>query len=164
MVFLQAATGASTGPAASCLRLAEQGKVKLLLSPLVLSEIRDVFSRPALRKKFKKLTDETAANILAQAVSCSETLPEPPKAFPLPRDPDDEPYLNLAIAGDAKYLVSWNERHLNYLMKADTPEGKDFSARFPSLKIVTPPVLLAALRSEAAAAARKKEEGGGTAP
>jgi putative PIN family toxin of toxin-antitoxin system len=105
-MFLQAATGASTAPAASCLRLAERGKVKLLLSPSLLSELTDVLSRPALRKKFRMLSDETAAHFLAHAVSCAEALPEPPKAFTLPRDPDDEPYLNLAIAGKAESISS----------------------------------------------------------
>jgi len=101
-------------------------------------------------RRERKLSDETAAHFLAQAVSCAEALPEPPKAFSLPRDPDDEPYLNLAIAGGAEYLVTWNERHLNYLMRRDTPEGKEFCARHPDLKIVTPPEFLEEVRRKLA--------------
>ena len=74
-------------------------------------------------------------------------LPEPQRAFPLPRDPKDEIYTDLAIEGRARYLVSWNERHLNYLMRQDTTEGKDFCARYPSLGIVTPAEFLALLRT-----------------
>jgi predicted nucleic acid-binding protein len=60
----------------------------------------------------------------------------------LTRDPKDEPLIDLAVAGDADYLVTWNERHLTYLMKQDTPEGRDFCARFPKLRIVAPPDFL----------------------
>ncbi len=70
-----------------------------------------------------------------------------PRAFSLPRDPRDEPYTDLAIAADAQYLVTWNERHLTYLMKRDTPEGVDFCQRFPRLTILDPPSLLNELRA-----------------
>ena len=150
MVFLQAATGASTGPAASCLRAAEEGKAKLLLSPAVLTELTDILSRPTLRKKFKNLADKMAMNFLGQVLSCAESLPEPPTAFPIRRDPDDEPYLNLAIAGSAEYLVTWDKDLLS-LMEKDTPEGKNFCARYPNLKILTPPKFLEEVRRKRAA-------------
>jgi predicted nucleic acid-binding protein len=69
----------------------------------------------------------------------------PPKVFVLPRDPKDEPYTDLATAANAACLVTWNERHLTYLMQQDTPEGKEFCQRFPCLKIMTPPAFLRAL-------------------
>ena len=47
-----------------------------------------------------------------------------------------------------EYLVSWNERHLNYHMKVDTPEWREFRSRFPNLLIVTPPQFLEAVRIE----------------
>ncbi len=155
MLFLQGAANES-GPAFACFRLAENGTVKLLLSPSTLAEATDVLSRPLVREKLKTLTDERVTKLLSKVRSFSESLPDPPKAFTLPRDAKDEIYTNLAIAGGAQFLVSWNERHLNYLMNADTPEGRDFSARFPNLKIVTPPVFLAKLRSETTAAEKGK--------
>ncbi len=69
-------------------------------------------------------------------------IPTPPPIFILPRDPKDEPYTNLAVAAQAKYLVTWNDRHLTYLMKADTPEGRDFCQKFPFLNILSPPAFL----------------------
>ncbi|MDB5330475.1 MAG: pilt protein domain protein [Phycisphaerales bacterium] len=68
--------------------------------------------------------------------------PSVPNSFSLPRDPDDEPYTDLAIAAGARYLVTWNERHLTYLMRKDTPEGRDFCERFPEVKIVDLPTFL----------------------
>jgi hypothetical protein len=38
--------------------------------------------------------------------------------------------------------VTWNDRHLTYLMQQDTAEGRDFCRRFPLLKIVSPPAFL----------------------
>jgi predicted nucleic acid-binding protein len=61
-----------------------------------------------------------------------------PIVFRLPRDPNDEPILNLAIAAGATHLVTWNHRHLGYLMEGDTREGRDFCRRFRKLQIVNP--------------------------
>lgn len=68
-----------------------------------------------------------------------------PHVVTLPRDPKDEPYVDLAVAAGAQFLVSWNERHLCYLMKCDTPEGREFCGRFPNLRILTPPEFVRAV-------------------
>jgi len=146
MIFVQGAMK-STGPAAACLHLAEAGRAILLISPSILEELRDVLSREELRRKSPNLTNENVERFLARVRSFSELQPEPPASFKLPRDPKDEPYLNLAIAGGARCLASWNDRHLNYLMRGDTPEGIDFCARYPSLRIMTPVELLELLRA-----------------
>src|SRR5437588_1927327 len=66
----------------------------------------------------------------------------PSHVLALPRDPKDEPLIDLAVAGRADFLVTWNERHLTYRTKGDTPEGKEFSSRFPNLRIISPPEFL----------------------
>lgn len=148
MLFLQGAVSAA-GPAFACLRLAENGTVKLLLSPETLAEVTELLARPLVRQKFETLTDEVVREFLSRVQSFSEALAAPPKAFTLPRDPKDEIFTDLAVAGGADYLVSWNERHLNYLMKQDTPEGKDFCAHYPAIKILTPVEFLRELASQA---------------
>jgi predicted nucleic acid-binding protein len=65
--------------------------------------------------------------------------------FRLPRDPKDEPFIDVAVAGGANYIVTWNSRHLTYLMKRDTAEGKDFCSRFPAIQIVDPPTFINAI-------------------
>ncbi|MBV8610380.1 MAG: PIN domain-containing protein, partial [Singulisphaera sp.] len=45
MVLLQAAARV-TGPAAACLRAVREGRLELFLSPEILSEVRDVLTRP----------------------------------------------------------------------------------------------------------------------
>lgn len=141
VVFLQGA-GRRTSPARRCLELVDAGTVQLCLSPAVLAEIDDVLHRPELLRKFPLLTSEGAQMLLRTARSKALLLTNVPKAMALPRDPNDEPYLDLAVAADARYLVTWNERHLTYLMSGDTAEGAEFRRRFPNLKIVNPPVLL----------------------
>lgn len=60
-----------------------------------------------------------------------------PKRFELPRDPGDEPYVNLAIEAGAQFLVT-RDRDLLDLMEWDKEEGRYFRSRFPQLKILDP--------------------------
>jgi predicted nucleic acid-binding protein len=66
---------------------------------------------------------------------------EIPKVLEYPRDPKDEPYLNLAIAAEARYLVSFDNDLL------DLMDDPDFRQRFPQLTILDPPAFLRALAS-----------------
>jgi predicted nucleic acid-binding protein len=92
--------------------------------------------------KFPALNAEHVDTFLADLLSQAMMIDQVPAAFTLPRDPKDEPYLDLAIASNARYLVTWNDRHLTYLMRQDTPEGMEFCRRFPGLQIVTPPEVI----------------------
>ncbi len=67
-----------------------------------------------------------------------------PKRFKLPRDPDDEPYVNAAIESGAQFLIT-RDRDLLELMNSDTKDGRDFQFRFPQLKILNPVDFLRAL-------------------
>ena len=70
-----------------------------------------------------------------------------PRRFELPRDPEDEPYLNAAIESGAQFLVT-RDRDLLDLMNLDTKQGRDFQFRFPQLKILNPVEFLEALGSQ----------------
>ena len=59
-----------------------------------------------------------------------------PSAYALPRDPNDEPYLNVAIAANATFLVS---RDLDLL---DLMQDATFRQQFPSLTILDPVAFL----------------------
>ena len=52
-------------------------------------------------------------------------------------DPKDEPYINLAIAADADYIVS-RDKDLLDLMTGHTKECKEFRRKFRSLKVIEP--------------------------
>ena len=59
-----------------------------------------------------------------------------PALFALPRDPDDEPYLNLAIAAGADYLVTRDNDMLDLMQDAT------FLAQHPTLTILDPVAML----------------------
>ena len=66
---------------------------------------------------------------------------EPTRSHLLPRDPDDEVFLNLAIQSDAEFLVT-RDRDLLDLM-----DDSEFCSQFPHLRIVAPVGFLEAVRS-----------------
>jgi predicted nucleic acid-binding protein len=79
---------------------------------------------------------ETA--FLADVRAIAVALKDVPHLFSYPRDPDDEPYVNLAIAAGARYLVSWDNDLL------DLMQDEDFLQRLPDLTISNPVPLLKA--------------------
>src|SRR5262249_51351817 len=117
MVFVQALANAK-GPACACDELVRSGRLLLSVSPEVISEVGDVLSRPKVRRKLPALTDETVEVFLRDVLGRATMLAEAPEAFRLERDPKDERYINLAVASDASYLVTW-DRDLLDLMGAD---------------------------------------------
>jgi predicted nucleic acid-binding protein len=60
-----------------------------------------------------------------------------PDKYTVARDPKGGPYVNLAIAAGAAFIVSWDQ-HLLGLMDRNSPEGLDFQTRFPSIQVVDP--------------------------
>ncbi len=97
MIFVQAVLSES-GPAFRCLSLVEQKRLRLILSPAIILELEDVLARPPLRSRFPILTDARVDTFIAKFNSIGVIVPDAPKIFTLPRDPDDEVYINLAIA------------------------------------------------------------------
>ncbi len=128
-VYLQA-VAREESVAAECLRLVEQGFVKLYLSEETLAEIEDVLNRPEIRKHFQTLTDEIIEAFLVRLRKSSQLIRRVPKSFNLPRDPDDEPYINLAVEAKADCLVS-RDHDLLDLMTAYTSEAT--CPEFPGL-------------------------------
>ncbi len=121
--------------------------MELVVSSAILDEVRDVLNRPKTRAKFPLLTDEAVDLFLRDVVGFSVMIDLVPRIWILSRDPKDEPYLNLALAVRAPYLVT-RDKDLLDLMIDD-----GFQARHPILRIIEPPVFLReleqALSSEA---------------
>ena len=138
--LLQAAAN-KKGPAGACLTFVDACAVKLFLSAVTIDEIRDVLHRPEIRKALPKLTDELVFDFLEQLVDKGHLIEEVPAVFRLERDPKDEPYVDLAIATQAPFIVS-RDRDLLDLMKDD-----EFRKAYPWLTIVDPPTFLARVRA-----------------
>jgi putative PIN family toxin of toxin-antitoxin system len=94
LVFLKGLLSKS-GPAVSCLRLFEEGKVSLIVSKEILIEIQDVLLRSFLRGKYPRLTEDRVEHLLEVLRTRAEIFPEVPQHFRYERDPGDEPYINL---------------------------------------------------------------------
>ena len=124
-ILLQA-VARRTGPAAACLRLAEEGFVQLRLSEEILTELSGVLKRPTIRTHYPELTGEIVEDFLRRLRNTAEITIDVPKRFSYPRDIDDEPYLNLAIEAEANYLVS-RDKDLLDLMTGYNDESKDYS-------------------------------------
>ena len=93
------------GPCGEIVRMVSSGEPALCFDARILSEYNDVLKRPKFRfepDKVDALLDFIA--IRGEAVA-SSPLPEP-----LP-DPDDEPFLSVAIAGRVSCLVTGNRSH-----------------------------------------------------
>jgi putative PIN family toxin of toxin-antitoxin system len=144
MIFLQGAARRES-PAGACLLLVELGAIELLLSHEVVTEIRGVLGRPRLREKFPVLTDDLVEHFVASVVHQATMIQEVPRVFEYSRDPKDEPYLNLAIAGKADYLVSRDTDILD-LQTRPRAHSKHIHAYAPQLEILDPVSFLVRMR------------------
>jgi putative PIN family toxin of toxin-antitoxin system len=135
-VLLQAAAREKS-IAAKCLNFVESGLIQLFVSREVLVEVEDVLNRPEIRGHFPDLSDEIVGAFLKRLQNLSVLVRLVPKKFSYPRDEDDEPYINLAVAADAAFIIS-RDRDLLDLMTGHTDECKEFRQRFRSLRVVEP--------------------------
>ena len=136
MLFLQGAARPE-GLAGACFALFEMESIQLCLSEEILAEVRDVLSRPEVRRRFRSLTDDLVEAFLGAARSRAFWIPDPPRRFTLNRDPQDEPYINLAIAAGAEFLVS-RDNDLLGLSKPDDADGARLREVAPNIRIVAP--------------------------
>ncbi len=136
MIFLQAAARQDS-PAALCLLLAEKGIVELCVSAAILAEIREVLNRPRLRAKFSRLTGDFVYRFLNTVEGFSTLVAEVGTELVLTRDKKDEPYLNLAHAAGAEYLVSRDSDLLDIPYSVD-PDSLRIREMCPALQFTDP--------------------------
>jgi putative PIN family toxin of toxin-antitoxin system len=122
------------GAAGKCLAYFHAGEISVAVSRATLKEVKDVLSRPALRKRFQQITDEKVAWLTDKLLEDGLYLRNVPHHFTYPRDPKDEPYLNLAIEVQAHYLVS-RDNDLLDLMKWNQEAGREFQNAFARCRL-----------------------------
>ncbi len=89
------------------LELAKEGKIKLILSPAILLEFKNVISR----EKFG-FSQKQIISILKQIISICEMVVPALKVDAIKDDPIDNMVLECAEAGKAEYIVSGDEHLL----------------------------------------------------
>jgi len=139
MVFFQA-TARPTGPAARLfIDYVEDGRLALYVSDAIIEEVRDLLGRPRIRAKNPTITDASVEEFVNRVRQIAERIDPVPALFILSRDPDDEPYLDLAIAVSADYLVTRDKDMLDLMQNAA------FRVQHPTLTILDPVALLQTL-------------------
>jgi len=91
--------------AATILRLVADGMIQLAFDLRLLSEYRDVLNRP----KFNFAKEDVEA-FLDEVEKEGLLVSGRPLKFHLP-DPDDEPFLEVALSAKGKAIVTGNKRH-----------------------------------------------------
>ena len=134
-VLLQS-TARNNSPASACLRLAESGAIKLFVSEETLFELEEILNRSFIKERFD-FADEDIKEFLENLRFVAEVFTDVPKVFSLPRDVDDEPYINLAVEADADFIVT-RDKDLLDLMDGYDDTSKQFRQRFRPLKVVNP--------------------------
>ncbi|HKV39812.1 MAG TPA: putative toxin-antitoxin system toxin component, PIN family [Blastocatellia bacterium] len=135
------------GPAVQCLELFEQGRFAVAVSKQTLSEVREVLGRRMLRQRYPSITDERVGDLMQLLLYRGRVFRTVRRHFQYARDPDDEPYLNLAIEAGADFIVT-RDHDLLDLARWDTEHGRDFQKRFSHIHIVDPVAFLELLREE----------------
>lgn len=134
-VFLQA-LARPEGPAGRCMEMALSGQVALYVSSIVMEEIRRVTAYPKLIAKFRLRPNRVAA-LLENLPKVAVVVPNVPDLWRYDRDPDDAHYVNLALAADARLIVS-RDKDLLDLMDSSKPEAAEFQKAYPTLRILDP--------------------------
>jgi putative PIN family toxin of toxin-antitoxin system len=136
MIFLQTVAN-ENGPAAAVLRLLDHDAIAWFVSEPILEEVRDVLSGAEVRARNKGITDARMDALFTRLAEKAIAIKNVPEEFRYERDPDDEPYINLALTTRAQYLVTRDTDMLN-LMDESTEAGKDFRFKYPFLRIFDP--------------------------
>ena len=111
------------------------------MSEQILREVRKVLDRSEVRTALPGITDLGVESLFRRLARKAVVVREVPRVFEYSRDPDDEPYINLAIAARANFLVS-RDRDLLDLMTGHDLDSKQFRQRFRFLRIIEPASLL----------------------
>ena len=107
------------------LRACQRRQVIPLLSRAILSEYRSILRRPAILDKYPELEDPRIGEAIERLLYVSEFHRRIATHFSFPRDPKDSPFLELAIAASATYLITTDKDMLSLVGGRD-----DASKRF----------------------------------
>jgi putative PIN family toxin of toxin-antitoxin system len=84
-----------------------QGDYTLLYAWKSLEELIDVLSRPRIRDKYH-LTDQDIQTVVGLILLCGEEV-TPTERITMCRDPKDDKFLEIALAGEADVIVSGDQ-------------------------------------------------------
>ena len=121
--------------------LSDRRRVLLLLSKPVVDEYRAVLTDPHIVERHPLITPEAVELVLHRLRYVSEYLRRLTVRFHFERDARDEKFIQLAIAGGADYIITYDNDLLS-LTEARTDDAKRFRQRMPGAGIVRPDTLV----------------------
>lgn len=95
------------------LKLAREGKLKMVMSPEIIDEIKAVLLYPRLVKRHK-LTPEQIDLFMSKLLKVAVIIQSGSKLSIIKDDPSDNKYLECAVAGRADVIIS-GDKHLTDL-------------------------------------------------
>jgi len=134
-VFVQAV--AFPGAAYQCFAHILKGPDRLLTSKYVLDEARYVLSMPWLQAKLPGITPKRIEALFHHLHRAAIYVERVPKVFDFPPDPDDAPYLDLAIHTGAFALVT-RDKEILRLREPNYDLGHLLRQRHPALHLAIP--------------------------
>jgi uncharacterized protein len=123
----------------------QAGRHLLCLSKPVISEYQQVLHYQEFANRGFGFAEETIDDVLARLRYLSEWYSDTGIRFHFARDPDDEKFIELAIAGRATHIITYDKDLLS-LPNLHTDAAKRFRRRCGFSKIMTPETFLATLQ------------------
>jgi uncharacterized protein len=117
--------------------------VLLLLSRPVLSEYRAILTDPRICARYPELTTDKVNVALRRLRYVADTFRRVESRFAYARDPKDEPFIELAIAGKATHIVTADADLLS-LKSGHGEAAKRFRQQGPAIEIVDADTFIAA--------------------
>jgi uncharacterized protein len=144
-VLVQALAFAGS-PAARALDLMETGTVEVYVSRATLAELRRVLKYDEVLAISPHMTPLRISAFVKRLAYRATRLRRVIPTFSFGRDPDDVPYLDLALAARADFLVT-RDADMLWLMTGHTTFCKEFRRKTHPLQILEPVSFLAAVRN-----------------
>jgi putative PIN family toxin of toxin-antitoxin system len=115
-------------PSRAVLELLETRKVIVLLSKPVLDEYREILTDPELVERYPILTPKRVELTLRRLRYVGDVYRKVNVRFELPRDPRDAKFIELAITGEADFIIT-HDNDLLSLPASRTEAGRRFRQR-----------------------------------
>lgn len=101
------------GEASKLIELAERKKFEVIVSKEILLEISDVLNKEAKFQKFLKEKEQRIKEVIRSILFIGNLIPIKNKLNIIYQHPADNIFLELAIDGKARYIISYDNHLLN---------------------------------------------------
>lgn len=126
------------------MRLAETGIIELFVSRATLAELKRVLAYQEVRAISPNMTPERTSAFLKRLAYRATLVRRVRHLMDFPRDPKDEPYIDLAATANADFLIT-RDKDLLSLMAGHSLLHKQFRQQTHPLEVLDPVAFLIAL-------------------